>query len=324
MGLFCIHRLDAVVKDDYVLVYVGANSSSANRPSVGWMRKAYGLFSRNYKKNVQKLYLIHPSTFTRMCLKFFKPFISEKFWRKLVQVDDVGQMHHFISPEQLRLPESCYEVALRKGQKFALFGTSLEKAVEDCPHPSGIPAPLVPVFLHLMEPKCIQTEGLFRVSGSETVMKGLRVDLEAGQPVDWTSFDTHAASGVLKHFVRELRVTTIPPASFNVLAEAVMEEQDVSFARSVAEHLESVPEAHRKFICQLFGLLARVAAEAEVNKMTPQNLAVCLAPHLLRSENSTPSSALKDVATQTNITKRLIQTWPSIIEMNPGLAAKLE
>ncbi len=48
--LFCICKLDAVVKADYVLVYVSSEVSSANRPPVAWLRRAYGLFSRNYKK----------------------------------------------------------------------------------------------------------------------------------------------------------------------------------------------------------------------------------------------------------------------------------
>jgi hypothetical protein len=61
--------------------------------TTAWLRKAYSLFSRNYKKNVQKLYIIHPTTFTRLILKISKVLVSEKFWRKLVQVDDVNQMH---------------------------------------------------------------------------------------------------------------------------------------------------------------------------------------------------------------------------------------
>jgi hypothetical protein len=48
--LFCMHKLDAVVRSDYVLVYVSSEVSSANRPPVAWLRRAYGLFSRNYKK----------------------------------------------------------------------------------------------------------------------------------------------------------------------------------------------------------------------------------------------------------------------------------
>lgn len=183
-----------MVKSDYVLVYVGSEVSSANRPSVSWLRKAYGLFNRNYKKRIQKLYLIHPTTFTRIALKFFKVLVSEKFWRKLVQVDDVSQMHLYISPEQLRLPEACYSVPLRKGQKVVLFGVSLERAVAENPHPSGLPAPLLEVFAFLGRDDVLDTEGLFRVSGSESVMRGLRQQLEAGAKVRPMSLAIHFKS----------------------------------------------------------------------------------------------------------------------------------
>jgi hypothetical protein len=173
--LFIIQKLDSVVKSDYVLVYVGSEVSSANRPPVAWLRKAYGLFNRNYKKRIQKLYLIHPTTFTRIALKFFKVLVSEKFWRKLVQVDDVSQMHLYISPEQLRLPEACYAIPLRKGQKTVLFGVSLERALAENPHPSGVAAPLVDVFAFLNSEQALESEGLFRVSGSESVMRALKL-----------------------------------------------------------------------------------------------------------------------------------------------------
>ena len=92
---------------------------------MAWLRRAYGLFSRNYKKKIQKLYIIHPTTFT---------------------------------------------------------------------------------------PAALSTEGLFRISGGEGTMRQLRHDLEAGQDVKWTACSVHDAAGVLKQFVRELRITAIPPS----------------------------------------------------------------------------------------------------------------
>ena len=140
--LYVIHVLDAVVKEEYVLVYVGTDVSSDNRPSVGWLKKAYRLFSRNYKKHIQKLYIIHPTPFTRLVLKVFKLFVSEKFWRKLVQVEDVATVFTYISREQLTLPEACFNGPPRKGQKYVIFGTTLLKASLNCPHESQVCAPI--------------------------------------------------------------------------------------------------------------------------------------------------------------------------------------
>jgi Rho GTPase-activating protein 1 len=300
-------------------VYVGVDVSSDNRAPLGWLRKAYGLFSRNYKKHIQKLYLIHPTKFTRVCLKLFKPFISEKFWRKLVTVDDVAQIHQFISPEQLRLPDACYDVPMRKGQKIVLFGASLERTVKESSHASGVAAPLVAIFSHIASEDVLQVEGLFRMSGSETVMRQLRQDLEAEISVDWTVQDPHSCTGVLKQFIRELRVTVFPPSSFETLVSFFAITQDNEFARQVAVHIDALPPPHRDFSRYLFSLLALVAKNAEENKMSPQNLAVCLAPHLLSNPKGTHQTTLRDTSTQTNITRRIIEKWPAIAEMNPDL-----
>ena len=338
--LFCIYKLDAVVRADYVLVYVGSEVSSANRPSVAWLRRAYGLFSRNYKKvsaaaasactctllttpaqHIQKLYIIHPSTFTRIALKFFKLIVSDKFWRKLVQVEDVSQMHQYISPEQLRLPEACYAVPLRKGQRTVIFGVSLERALAENPHPSGVPGPVFEVLAFLGREEVLQTEGLFRVSGSEAVMRQLRQEMEAGTRVDWAreGADVHSATGVLKQFVRELRVTAVPPSSFEPLAALTALPDDREYARQTAAHLLQLLAPNRDLLRHLLHLLARVTAAAAVNKMSPQNLAVCLAPHLLSNPAATPASTLRDTSTQTLVTRRLIERWPDICEAEPAL-----
>ncbi len=65
--LFCIYKLDAVVRADYVLVYVGSEVSSANRPPVAWLRRAYGLFSRNYKKVRDASLAALPCLLTPVC-----------------------------------------------------------------------------------------------------------------------------------------------------------------------------------------------------------------------------------------------------------------
>jgi hypothetical protein len=46
--LYGIYVLDPVVENDYCLVFVGTNFNSENRPSVAWLRKAYGVFNRKY------------------------------------------------------------------------------------------------------------------------------------------------------------------------------------------------------------------------------------------------------------------------------------
>ena len=43
---YCIHVLDPIVNNDYVLVVIGTNAKSENRPNLDWLKKAYSIFNR--------------------------------------------------------------------------------------------------------------------------------------------------------------------------------------------------------------------------------------------------------------------------------------
>ncbi|PVU84507.1 hypothetical protein BB561_007044, partial [Smittium simulii] len=67
-------KLDSFVKNDYVFVYF-ANSDS-QKPSLPWLVNTYHDLDRNYKKNLKKLYLVHPSNWTKVLLNMFGTIIS--------------------------------------------------------------------------------------------------------------------------------------------------------------------------------------------------------------------------------------------------------
>jgi hypothetical protein len=69
--LYFIHVLDPVVQQPYVLVYVASDITLANKPPFAWLKRAYSLFARKYKKHIQHLYVLHPTPLTRVVLKFF-------------------------------------------------------------------------------------------------------------------------------------------------------------------------------------------------------------------------------------------------------------
>ena len=48
-------------------MYCHSNFESGNRPDYGWLKKIYRLFARKYKKNMKRLFIVHPDTW----LKFF-------------------------------------------------------------------------------------------------------------------------------------------------------------------------------------------------------------------------------------------------------------
>ena len=49
-----------------------------------------------YKKNLKSFYLIHPSFMFKMIIKCFRPFVSEKVWKKLLLCDRFSQVYEDI------------------------------------------------------------------------------------------------------------------------------------------------------------------------------------------------------------------------------------
>lgn len=363
--MYAIHRLDPVVRGEYVLVYVESEVSSANRPAFAWLRRAYQLLNRPYKKHIQKLYMIHPSTATRLVMRLFRPFVSDKFWRKLVQVDDVASVHHYLSPDELRLPASCYVTAMRKGQRCQVWGTSLLLASRQQPHASTLPACIWGCLNALLNHHVLQSEGLLRVSGGEQQIRSLRERCEqwpagemgAEKSIDWSKEDPHCVSGLLKSFLRECRFGNgggggggggvVPSSARAALQSAHRRQQDDAFVDETIVALQASfnsninninnnnnnnPNADlnasfdcwRTLLCSVMHLMVKVSEHSAHNKMTPHNLAVCMAPHLLPvPQGAGPAQALQETAFSTALATRLVQNWTKITQKQPLFRVQL-
>ncbi len=132
--------------------------------------------------------------------------------------------------------------------------------------------------------------------------------------MDWAKegADVHSATGVLKHFIRELRVPVLPPSVFDELSASTAVADDSEYVAQTGKILRGLPDAHRVFALYLFRLCDLVVKHAASNKMSAQNVAVVLAPHLMANPNATPATALRDTSTQTIITRRIIHLWKQI------------
>lgn len=67
--------LDQLVTEDYVLVYLHGGAAKSSRPSFTWIKKCYQLVDRKLRKNLKRLYIVHPTIWVRTLLLVSKPFI---------------------------------------------------------------------------------------------------------------------------------------------------------------------------------------------------------------------------------------------------------
>lgn len=95
--------------DDYVIVYFHQGLNEANKPSIQFLWNSYKDLDRNFRKNLKKLYVVHPTLIIRFIWNFFRPFISEKFKNKLVYISSLDDLRQALGLNNLKLPENIYE-----------------------------------------------------------------------------------------------------------------------------------------------------------------------------------------------------------------------
>ncbi len=89
------YTLDHYVESDYTLVYFHYGLTSVNKPNYSWLYQFYKELDRKlgfdinvtegidiplpctfrYKKNLKRLYIVHPTTFVKFMMGLFRPVI---------------------------------------------------------------------------------------------------------------------------------------------------------------------------------------------------------------------------------------------------------
>ena len=72
--------------------------------------QVYTLLDRRYKKNLKRLFVVHPSTWLSRVLFVWcaRVLISDKFWSKLTYITKVSNLYKHFDASQIALPNSVY------------------------------------------------------------------------------------------------------------------------------------------------------------------------------------------------------------------------
>ncbi|XP_039459663.1 rho GTPase-activating protein 11A isoform X1 [Oreochromis aureus] len=165
-----------------------------------------------------------------------------------------------------------------------VFGMSLENLPYYNMECGSVPSFLVDACMRLLAH--IDTEGLFRKSGSVVRLKALRAKLDAGEECLSTALPCDVA-GLVKQFFRELPEPVLPTE----LQEAFLKAQQLpnEEERTSATMLLScvLPDRNLCVLRYFFDFLYNVSKRSAENKMDSSNLSVILAPNLLHSGDGT-------------------------------------
>ena len=167
------------------------------------------------------------------------------------------------------------------------FGAPLSEAVR-YNHPVDVnielPAVVYRCIEYLDAKNAAGEEGIFRLSGSNVVIKQLRERFNTEGDVNLITddqyYDIHAVASLLKLYLRELP-STILTRELHLEFVTVTELHDVSDKISALNGLvHRLPRANNSLLRYLSGFLINIINHADTNKMTVRNVGIVFSPTL--------------------------------------------
>ncbi|KAL2270245.1 hypothetical protein VTJ83DRAFT_2429 [Remersonia thermophila] len=184
--------------------------------------------------------------------------------------------------QQLQQTASQYGGPVRQA-----FGASLADAVRYNP-PSDVRVPLPAVVYRCIQyldaKNAIFEEGIFRLSGSNVVIKQLRERFNNEGDInllaDEQFYDIHAIASLLKLYLRELPSTILTNelrGQFIAVTEMTNHKEKMA---ALAELVQLLPQANAALLKYLIAFLIKIIDHADVNKMTVRNVGIVFSPTL--------------------------------------------
>ncbi|XP_026328277.1 rho GTPase-activating protein 100F isoform X2 [Hyposmocoma kahamanoa] len=197
-----------------------------------------------------------------------------------------------------------------------LFGAELEAVVAREVRPPHMPP--VPIIVRRcveeIERRGLDIIGLYRLCGSANKKRILREAFDRnarGVELSPDSVpDINVITGLLKDYLRELPQPLFSKCLYQMTVDALgvcLPDDKEGNARLMASIVECLPRAARSTLVFLLDHLALVVAAQDRNKMSPNHLAVALAPPLML--HSQPPAEL-DYQRPIQVLQCLLQIWP--------------
>ncbi|XP_042320202.1 rho GTPase-activating protein 40 [Sceloporus undulatus] len=192
----------------------------------------------------------------------------------------------------------------RKAADHKLFGVPLGTLLEN--DQKLLPNTRVPLILQALlsclEKKGLDTEGILRVSGSQSRIKSLEQKLESEFYTgffQWDEVHQNDVSGLLKRFIRELPAPLLT-AEYLPAFSAVQDIPDLKQRLQALNLLILIlPEPNRNTLKALLEFLRLVVTRERKNKMNLWNVSTVIAPNLFMHKglpNKIPEGKEKQLA----------------------------
>ena len=171
-----------------------------------------------------------------------------------------------------------------------------------------IALPLRTCVCRLLQLDATREEGIFRVASSSLKIRRLAALFDAGETNDVVLkeiTDPHVFSGALKLYLRELP-TPLLGSNYDMWMASVSQGNEERKKEAIDGMLSNLPQNNRHNLHYLLKFLQLVASHCSINKMTPANLSIVLAPNFLW-DSSTDGESQRDL-NDTNVVNDIVET----------------
>uniref|UniRef100_A0A915I2X9 Rho GTPase-activating protein 1 n=1 Tax=Romanomermis culicivorax TaxID=13658 RepID=A0A915I2X9_ROMCU len=271
---YIMYTLDRYVEQDYTIIYFHYGLKSYNKPSFRWLINTYHALDRKYKKNLQALYLVHPTRFIKIVYTLFKPLLSAKFERKITYVNYLYELNrqlpgfsvNFNVPVEIvnhdaylrthsNISSNSVNSSLTERLKpTKQFGVTLNFILKNYPNENKIPPIVDDLVAFLQQPN--------------------------SEKIDWNESQSHLAAVLLKTFLRNLPEPLMTFELFSDLSKIQdIKDRDRCIAQ-IKSIINRLPIENCCLLKFLIRFLHKVAEKSDINLMNATNLAIVFGPNL--------------------------------------------
>ncbi|XP_013889429.1 T cell activation RhoGTPase activating protein b isoform X2 [Austrofundulus limnaeus] len=202
-----------------------------------------------------------------------------------------------------------------KDSKTQLFGRPL---CQICPDDDSLPKPITELLV-LLRKRGPSTEGVFRKTCNNRLMKDIREQLDAGSQVDLEGQPVNLLVGLLKCFLKELPGSLLRAGFYSRWMTALEHQDAQQRALEVTKVVDDLPGPNKLLLQHLICVLHHIIESSDLNKMDACNMAVCIGPTLLQLDDTPLDGQREKMQKVTELTQFLLENLKILGENIPSL-----
>ncbi|XP_076372682.1 uncharacterized protein LOC143257602 isoform X3 [Tachypleus tridentatus] len=202
---------------------------------------------------------------------------------------------------------------LSSAPSSSVFAKSISKLWED----DNLPKPVMAILTQLYR-KGPYTVGIFRKSANTRMCKELKIKLEANPDFDFKNVPVVMLAALFKEFLRSLPDCILSSSMYNEWLEVINCTDEWDKRNKAMELLKQISSANMKLLEHFLCVLWHISQHSVINKMSPENLAVCVGPSMLYLSTSNRQQSML----QPEVSKQVPKIVAYLISQFPDLFGK--